>query len=43
MPGYPDRKKAISLVAISNTATDAVVYPSGNYCVPPFVDGSFLS
>jgi len=43
MPGLPTRRKAISLVAISNTTTDAVVYPSGNYCVPPFIDGSFLS
>lgn len=41
MAGIPNRKKAISLVAIS-TPGDIKTYPTGTYCVPADGDGTFL-
>ena len=41
MAGIPNRKKAISLVAIS-TPGDLKTYPTGTYCVPPSTDGYVL-
>ena len=41
MAGIPNRKKAISLVAIS-TPGDLKTYPTGTYCVPADGDGTFL-
>ena len=41
MAGIPNRKKAISLTAISTTG-DLRTYPTGTYVIPPGTDGYVL-